>query len=85
VVPVTQWKNQAIAALPDMFTRGRRGSETVDGKLVASLYEEIGRLKVELSWLKKQWPAMNPDWHRGSDAPTRPGGAGASWVNGRGA
>lgn len=51
---VTQWKNQAIAALPDLFTRGGRGCETVDDKLVASLYEEIGRLKVELSWLKKR-------------------------------
>lgn len=51
---VTQWKNQAIAALPEVFARSGHTSETADDKLVPSLYEEIGRLKVELGWLKKR-------------------------------
>ena len=53
-VQVTQWKKQAMAALPEAFAP-RRGAADRDQQAVqAALYEEIGRLKVELDWLKKK-------------------------------
>ena len=53
-VQITQWKTQALAALPEAFA-SRRGAPDQDQAAVqAALYEEIGRLKVELDWLKKK-------------------------------
>ncbi len=51
---VAQWKKQALTGLPDVFT-GRRARAAQDSAtLQAQLYEEIGRLKVELDWLKRK-------------------------------
>ena len=51
---ITQWKKRALAALPEAFAT-RRGSANADQETVqAALYEEIGRLKVELDWLKRK-------------------------------
>jgi len=53
-VQVAQWKKQALSALPEVFT-GRRARAAQDSEaLQAQLYEEIGRLKVELDWLKRK-------------------------------
>ena len=53
-VQITQWKKRAMAALPEAFA-SRRGAANRDPAAVqAALYEEIGRLKVELDWLKKK-------------------------------
>ena len=53
-VQVAQWKQQALSALPEVFT-GRRARAAQDSEtLQAQLYEEIGRLKVELDWLKRK-------------------------------
>jgi putative transposase len=51
---VSDWKKQAIEGLPTVFSRPERSTAIIDEKLTASLYEEIGRLKVELDWLKKK-------------------------------
>jgi putative transposase len=49
---VTQCKKQVLEELPEVFAdrRGRAMREAEDEK--ARLYEQIGRLKVELDWLK---------------------------------
>ena len=53
---ITNWKKQAIEAIKQIFA----GKLTPDKKMLAEskeqskLYEEIGRLKVELDWLKKK-------------------------------
>src|SRR6266446_3269323 len=53
-VQVAQWKKQALTGLPEVFT-GRRARAAQDSEtLQAQLYEEIGRLKVELDWLKRK-------------------------------
>ena len=53
-VQITQWKKQALAALPDAFGK-RRDTEAEDHEaLKAALYQEIGQLKVELDWLKRK-------------------------------
>ena len=53
-VQITQWKKRALAALPEAFAT-RRGRANAEKEAVqAALYEEIGRLKVELNWLKRK-------------------------------
>lgn len=51
---ITKWKKQALEALPGVFTGQIQAADAAAESLQASLYEEIGRLKVELSWLKKK-------------------------------
>ena len=51
---VRDWKKQALAAVPDAFS-GRRSKDAASNEeLLTSLYEQIGRQKVELEWLKKK-------------------------------
>ena len=53
-VQVAQWKKQALASLPALFTSGRAQRQAEAEARQARLYEEIGRLKVELDWLKRK-------------------------------
>lgn len=51
-VQISQWKKQLLQGLPEVF---QRKGHTVDvDVLTAPLYQEIGRLKMELDWLKKK-------------------------------
>lgn len=50
---ITQWKKQALEEISAGFSAGRVRRERADEALVASLYQEIGQLKMELDWLKK--------------------------------
>lgn len=51
---ITQWKKQVLDELPQIFARpgSERGKQ--EETLIASLYQEIGQLKVELDFLKKK-------------------------------
>jgi len=51
---VTQWKKQAVAGLAEVFSNGRARQDQAESELRDRLYEEIGRLKFELDWLKKK-------------------------------
>ena len=55
-VQVSQWKKEAAERLPEVFVR--KGSEGRDAEASKErekeLFEEIGRLKMELEWLKKK-------------------------------
>ena len=51
---VGQWKRQALDQLPEIFSSGREHGDRADEGLKAELYEQIGRLQVELEWLKKK-------------------------------
>lgn len=51
---VTQWKKQAVASLPDVFSTKRERVAEEEEALKAKLYQEIGQLKVALDWLKKK-------------------------------
>ena len=52
-VQISQWKKQALDGLPNVFRDGRiRGAKEEEAKQ-DELYREIGRLKVELDWWKK--------------------------------
>jgi putative transposase len=53
-VQISTWKKQAIESLPETFQRGKCAKQPpTEQVLTAPLYEEIGRLKMELDWLKK--------------------------------
>jgi len=50
---VSQWKRQLRDGLEDVFTDPRQSGRSEE-KEKDRLYQEIGRLKVELDWLKKK-------------------------------
>lgn len=51
---ISQWKRQLIRDAPEVFASGRSGRERSEEEITAPLYEEIGRLKVEVDFLKKK-------------------------------
>jgi putative transposase len=51
---VTQWKRQALDGLEEIFGTRRQTDLKAAEEERARLFEEIGRLKVELDWLKKK-------------------------------
>ena len=51
---IRQWKKTLLAGVGEGFSDKRRRKEQSDEGEKARLYEEIGRLKVELDWLKKK-------------------------------
>jgi len=54
-VQISTWKKHAIESLPETFRRGKSAKQPLtEQALTAPLYEEIGRLKMELDWLKKK-------------------------------
>ena len=53
-VQVCQWKKEACERLPEVFAR-KADPDVVESKAKEKeLYEEIGRLKMQLEWLKKK-------------------------------
>lgn len=51
---VTQWKRQALEQLPAVFSSDQARGERADDGLKDELYQQIGRLQMELAWLKKK-------------------------------
>ena len=51
---VAKWKRHLIDQLPTIFSNPQARIKKADDKLNDRLYEQIGRLKVELDWLKKK-------------------------------
>jgi transposase len=48
------WKKQLIAGAESVFATGVKNASTDAEARQAELYEQIGRLKMELEWLKKK-------------------------------
>ena len=57
---IGQWRKALLAGLPEVFSEKRRHRERNGEEEKARLYEEIGRLKVELDWLKKKSDLLGP-------------------------
>jgi transposase-like protein len=53
-VQIAHWRKAALEHLEEIFVDGRRRKAGDDEVEKEALYEEIGRLKVELDWLKKK-------------------------------
>ena len=51
---IRQWRRQLMEKLPDLFSDRRKREEKNRDELEDELYRQIGRLKVELEWLKKK-------------------------------
>ena len=51
---ISTWKKKAIEALPDIFRHPSKKKPKSEDELTGPLYQEIGRLKMELDWLKKK-------------------------------
>lgn len=51
---VMAWKRQALAVLPEVFSRKRDLDQARRSQQLDELYGQIGRLKVELDWVKKK-------------------------------
>ena len=48
------WKKQLVECAEELFHNGAKTSSLEHEALQALLYEQIGRLKTELDWLKKK-------------------------------
>ena len=48
------WKKQLLAGAEDLFSNGSKAAAEDHEALQAQLYEQIGRLKMELDWVKKK-------------------------------
>lgn len=51
---IGQWKKRLLQGAVEMFSDDRRREVEDQDALVAELYEQIGRLQMELGWLKKK-------------------------------
>jgi transposase-like protein len=52
-VQISQWKKQLLEGVETLFRDGRRRDHDEGQALQAELYERIGRLNMEVEWLKK--------------------------------
>ena len=51
---ISDWKRLLLEEGASVFQRNRIGHQREDEALQAELYEQIGRLKMELEWLKRK-------------------------------
>ena len=53
------WKKQLVEHLPELFQRpGSNTQPEADAQMVAQLYQQIGRLQMELEWQKKKHESL---------------------------
>jgi len=50
---IAKWKKQLLESLPEIFNCRRQNERQDQEAFTAQLYQQIGQLKVELDWLKK--------------------------------
>jgi putative transposase len=54
-IQVSQWKKQLLEGASELFTKGKKTKVMGDGQgKEAELFQQIGRLQMELEWLKKK-------------------------------
>ena len=54
-IQASQWKRQLLDGASDLFTRGKKSKDQNEGQAKeAELFQQIGRLQMELEWLKKK-------------------------------
>ena len=55
-IQLSEWKKQFLECGTQIFDKPKRASKAYEEeKEKAELFEQIGRLKVENEWLKKNW------------------------------
>ena len=63
-VQISQWKKQLLDGLEGLFETGSASRRPDHEKLQVELYEQIGRLQMELAWAKKKIRSLT--WRRGA-------------------
>jgi transposase-like protein len=53
-VQISQWKRQVLERLPEVFGHDASPNQHAMEAATGPLFQEIGRLKMELDWLKKK-------------------------------
>jgi len=51
---ITLWKKLILSEAPQLFSGKNANSFKNEEELTSPLYEEIGRLKMDIKWLKKK-------------------------------
>jgi transposase len=51
---VSTWKRRLLEGAAELFAEGGNGSSEESSAKEQELYEQIGRLKMEIEWLKKK-------------------------------
>jgi transposase-like protein len=51
---VTHWKKELLERAAEIFSSGKTQEGKADEELKAELYQQIGKLQVEVDWLKKK-------------------------------
>lgn len=51
---ISTWKRLLLRNADELFTRGNNFSGKTEDQLTGPLYEEIGRLRMDIKWLKKK-------------------------------
>ncbi len=53
-VQISQWKKQLLDGVESLFQGGSAARQDDPEKLQTQLYEQLGRLQMELAWVKKK-------------------------------
>ncbi len=53
-VQISQWKKQLLEGIETLFQGSSTARRPDPEKLQAELYEQLGRLQMELAWVKKK-------------------------------
>ena len=52
---ILRWKKQMLKELPNIFSQGKKQEKQTASKREEELYQQIGKLTMELEWLKKKY------------------------------
>lgn len=59
-IQLSEWKKQFLETGPQIFDKVKKSSQQKEeAKEKAELFEQIGRLKMEIEWLKKKLAPWN--------------------------
>jgi transposase-like protein len=53
-VQISQWKKQLLDGMESLFQNGSAARQPDPEKVQVELYEQLGRLQMELAWVKKK-------------------------------
>ena len=60
-IQVSPWRKQLLDGASALLTRGKKSKEKEEGQAKeAELFQQIGKLQMELEWLKKISAALTP-------------------------
>ena len=51
---ISAWKKRLLSHAEELFASGKKRKSKTEEELTAPLYEEIGRLRMDIRWLEKK-------------------------------